>query len=123
MELEKKFQYLNLAELIKEVINYKGSFLFDKSKPDGVLRKVSDLSKINSLGWKSKTSLRRELNTYTNHIYHDFFFFIICIIMKGYSKYFWLIHFIGDILLLNFSFFLTYYIKFDSFVFLINIDF
>ena len=37
--------------------------------------------------------------------------------MKGYSKYFWLLHFIGDILLLNFSFFLTYYIKFDSLVF------
>lgn len=37
--------------------------------------------------------------------------------MKGYSRYFWAIHFLGDILLLNFSFFLTYYLKFDSFVF------
>ena len=37
--------------------------------------------------------------------------------MKGYSKYFWLIHFIGDFLLLNFSFFFTYYLKFESFVF------
>ena len=52
----------NLAELIKEVINYKGSFLFDKSKPDGVLRKVSDLSKINSLGWKAKTTLKEGIN-------------------------------------------------------------
>ena len=43
--------------------------------------------------------------------------------MKGYSKYFWLIHFIGDILLLNFSFFLTYYIKFDSLVFSDNYRF
>tara|TARA_B100000161_G_scaffold265467_1_gene241843 strand:+ start:6376 stop:7443 length:1068 start_codon:yes stop_codon:yes gene_type:complete len=51
-----------LAKLIKEVINYKGSFLFDKSKPDGVLRKVSDLSKINSLGWKAKTSLKEGIN-------------------------------------------------------------
>ena len=37
--------------------------------------------------------------------------------MRGYSKYFWAIHFVGDIILLNFSFFLTYYLKFDSFVF------
>ena len=37
--------------------------------------------------------------------------------MKGYSRYFWLIHFIGDLLLLNFSFFFTYYLKFESFVF------
>ena len=37
--------------------------------------------------------------------------------MRGYSKYFWVIHFVGDIILLNFSFFLTYYLKFDSFVF------
>ena len=37
--------------------------------------------------------------------------------MKGYSRYFWLIHFIGDFLLLNFSFFFTYYLKFESFVF------
>ena len=43
--------------------------------------------------------------------------------MKGYSKYFWLLHFIGDILLLNFSFFLTYYIKFDSLVFSDNYRF
>ena len=37
--------------------------------------------------------------------------------MRGYSKYFWVIHFVGDIVLLNFSFFLTYYLKFDSFIF------
>ncbi|MAR20476.1 MAG: undecaprenyl-phosphate glucose phosphotransferase [Flavobacteriales bacterium] len=37
--------------------------------------------------------------------------------MRGYSKYFWVIHFVGDIILLNFSFFLTYYLKFDSFIF------
>ena len=37
--------------------------------------------------------------------------------MKGYSRYFWLIHFIGDFFLLNFSFFFTYYLKFESFVF------
>lgn len=34
--------------------------------------------------------------------------------MKGYSKYFWFIHFIGDILFINIAFILIYYLKFDS---------
>ena len=34
--------------------------------------------------------------------------------MKGYSKYFWFIHFIGDILCINIAFILIYYLKFDS---------
>ena len=37
--------------------------------------------------------------------------------MKGYSRYFWFIHFIGDVFLINFSFILTYYIKFETLVF------
>jgi putative colanic acid biosynthesis UDP-glucose lipid carrier transferase len=37
--------------------------------------------------------------------------------MKGYSKYFWFIHFIGDILCINIAFILMYYLKFDSFDF------
>ncbi len=36
--------------------------------------------------------------------------------MKGYSKYFWFIHFVGDIILINISFFLSYYYKFGSFI-------
>ncbi|MAC40436.1 MAG: undecaprenyl-phosphate glucose phosphotransferase [Pelagibacterales bacterium] len=35
--------------------------------------------------------------------------------MKGYSKYFWFIHFLGDIILINISFLLAYYYKFESF--------
>ncbi|MDG2264426.1 MAG: undecaprenyl-phosphate glucose phosphotransferase [Flavobacteriales bacterium] len=34
--------------------------------------------------------------------------------MKGYSKYFWFIHFIGDILFINIAFVLMYYLKFES---------
>ena len=37
--------------------------------------------------------------------------------MKGYSKYFWFIHFIGDLFLINISFVLSYYFKFNSFDF------
>ena len=34
--------------------------------------------------------------------------------MKGYSRYFWFIHFIGDIFLINIAFILAYYIKFET---------
>jgi Undecaprenyl-phosphate glucose phosphotransferase len=36
--------------------------------------------------------------------------------MKGYSRYFWFIHFLGDIILINISFLLSYYYKFSSFI-------
>ena len=36
--------------------------------------------------------------------------------MKGYSRYFWFIHFVGDIILINISFLLSYYYKFGSFI-------
>ena len=34
--------------------------------------------------------------------------------MKGYSRYFWFIHFIGDVFFINIAFFLMYFLKFDS---------
>ena len=34
--------------------------------------------------------------------------------MKGYSKYFWFIHFIGDVFFINVAFILMYYLKFDN---------
>ena len=36
--------------------------------------------------------------------------------MKGYSRYFWFIHFVGDIILINISFLLSYYYKFGSLI-------
>lgn len=47
-----------LALLIKEITGYKGELRFDTSKPDGTMRKLLDVSKIHSLGWKHKTGLR-----------------------------------------------------------------
>tara|TARA_B100001996_G_C18633219_1_gene582606 strand:+ start:454 stop:1107 length:654 start_codon:yes stop_codon:yes gene_type:complete len=46
-----------LAYLIKEITGFEGEVNFDKSKPDGNPRKLLDSNKINSLGWKSATSL------------------------------------------------------------------
>lgn len=48
----------DLAELIKEVVGFQGELEFDSSKPDGTPRKLMDVSKLHSLGWKAKTSLK-----------------------------------------------------------------
>ncbi len=46
-----------LAELIGEIIGYQGDIVFDKNKPDGTPKKLTDISKLTKLGWQSKTSL------------------------------------------------------------------
>jgi GDP-L-fucose synthase len=46
-----------LAQLICKVVGYSGKIVFDTSKPDGTPKKLLDVSKINSLGWKAKVSL------------------------------------------------------------------
>jgi GDP-L-fucose synthase len=50
-----------LAEKIKEVIGFKGEIQFDTTKPDGTPRKLVDVTKLNSLGWKATTSLEEGL--------------------------------------------------------------
>jgi GDP-L-fucose synthase len=50
-----------LAEQIADVVGYKGKFVQDTSRPDGTLRKVMDVSRINLLGWKYKTRLNSGL--------------------------------------------------------------
>jgi len=47
-----------LAETVCDVLGYDGTLEFDKSKPDGTPRKLLDISKIKSLGWSPKISLR-----------------------------------------------------------------
>ena len=47
----------NLAQLIKEIVGYKGELRFDISKPDGMYRKVLDVARLHNLGWKHKTGL------------------------------------------------------------------
>jgi GDP-L-fucose synthase len=46
-----------LAELIAKVVDFQGSLTFDTSKPDGTMRKVMDVSRINELGWQRKMQL------------------------------------------------------------------
>lgn len=46
-----------LADIISRVTEFKGRIEFDSSKPDGTPRKLMDVSRIHSLGWKHKTTL------------------------------------------------------------------
>lgn len=48
-----------LAEIVKEVVGYTGEIKNDLSKPDGTPRKLMDVTKINSLGWKHKIELKQ----------------------------------------------------------------
>ncbi|MEW6540790.1 MAG: GDP-L-fucose synthase [Bacillota bacterium] len=48
----------DLALLIKEIVGYEGSIEWDTSKPDGTPRRPLDVSRIHSLGWRSKISFR-----------------------------------------------------------------
>jgi GDP-L-fucose synthase len=51
----------DLAYLIKEVVGFGGELFFDTTKPDGMPRKLLDISKISKLGWKPKISLKEGL--------------------------------------------------------------
>lgn len=46
-----------LAELIKELIGFRGEIEYDRTKPDGTPRKLLDVSKLHQLGWKHTTRL------------------------------------------------------------------
>jgi GDP-L-fucose synthase len=46
---------LELAESIARVAGWKGTFTFDRSKPDGAPRKVMDVSRLRALGWGAQT--------------------------------------------------------------------
>ncbi len=52
-----------LAEMVKKIVGFTGELKFDASKPDGAPRKCLDVSKINGLGWKAKTSLEEGIKT------------------------------------------------------------
>ncbi|MBL6865674.1 MAG: GDP-L-fucose synthase, partial [Flavobacteriales bacterium] len=56
-----------LAEMICSIVGYSGALDWDTSKPDGTPRKLMNVSKINSLGWKAKIGLREGIEG----VYHD----------------------------------------------------
>ena len=52
----------DLAHLVKNIIGYKGTLKFNADKPDGTPRKLLDVSKINSLGWKHSILLEEGIS-------------------------------------------------------------
>jgi GDP-L-fucose synthase len=51
-----------LAELVAKVAGWQGKFVHDRSKPDGMPRKVMDVSRLKALGWQAKTPLEEGFN-------------------------------------------------------------
>jgi GDP-L-fucose synthase len=49
------------AQLVADVVGYRGELTFDPSRPDGVARKLLDSSKLAGMGWRARTSLRAGL--------------------------------------------------------------
>jgi len=60
-----------LAETIKEIVGFKGELYFNADKPDGTMKKLTDVSKLHGLGWKHKVELREGIEKmyawYTNN--------------------------------------------------------
>jgi GDP-L-fucose synthase len=57
-----------LAETVKDVVGYQGTIEFDTSKPDGTPRKLMDVGRLNSMGWRAQTEMRTGLK----NAYRDF---------------------------------------------------
>jgi GDP-L-fucose synthase len=52
-----------LAELIKDIVGFKGELYFNADKPDGTMVKLTDPSKLHSLGWKHRVELEKGIRT------------------------------------------------------------
>ncbi len=51
----------DMAEIMRDVIGFKGKLTFETSRPDGVPRKLTDISRLSNMGWQSKVNLREGL--------------------------------------------------------------
>ena len=64
----------DLALTIKNIVGFEGELIFDTSKPDGTPRKLLDMSKMHSLGWKHKISLTEGIKSvYTEVLDNNLF--------------------------------------------------
>lgn len=53
---------LELSEMVRDVVGYSGTIVSDTSKPDGTPRKLLDVSRLRSLGWKAEIKLREGIS-------------------------------------------------------------
>jgi len=61
-----------LARLIAKLTGYTGSIVYDTSKPDGTPRKLMDITKIKTLGWKPKITLENGIRSVIDQVKNDF---------------------------------------------------
>ncbi|MDQ3100627.1 MAG: GDP-L-fucose synthase [Bacteroidota bacterium] len=57
-----------LAEMIKEIVGFKGELKWNTEKPDGTPRKLMDVSRLHKMGWKHKIDLREGITS----VYQEF---------------------------------------------------
>jgi len=50
-----------LSEIMREVVDFKGKIVFDDTKPDGSPKKLTDVSRLTSMGWSYQISFREGL--------------------------------------------------------------
>lgn len=53
----------DLAGMVKSIVGYEGDIVWDSSKPDGTPRKLMDVSRLHSLGWKAAITLKEGIET------------------------------------------------------------
>lgn len=69
----KEISIKDLGGMIKEIIGFEGDFRYDTSKPDGIPRKLLDVSRLDALGWRSKIALREGITrTYKWYLENQF---------------------------------------------------
>ncbi|WP_416687578.1 GDP-L-fucose synthase [Candidatus Pseudothioglobus sp. Uisw_041] len=62
----------DMAQMLKQVIGFKGRLIFDTKKPDGALRKLIDTSRLSNMGWKYSVDLKEGLKkTYDWYLKED----------------------------------------------------
>ena len=58
-----------LAEMVRDVVEYRGTTRWDASKPDGTPRKLLDVSRLHALGWRHSIGLRDGIErTYADYL-------------------------------------------------------
>ncbi|MBA3536587.1 MAG: NAD-dependent epimerase/dehydratase family protein, partial [Tatlockia sp.] len=61
-----------LAEIIMDVVGFKGEIVFDSTKPDGTPRKLLNVERMKNLGWTAQTNLREGIaKTYQDFLNHE----------------------------------------------------
>lgn len=60
-----------VAETIRKVVDYQGTIEFDTTKPDGTPRKLMDITKLSSLGWKPEVRLKDGIAQTYRHFVND----------------------------------------------------